>query len=409
MRSCSLKLSVVLLLSLAPAFAIRTAQKPLVETTTPSTNSTEQTHWTSWFSYASRTPSRKEVEVGLEARWKRLEEDVSAHRSKFEQHMEQVSQQSKKRMEELDENINKERKKLKRRIEADILKQKRGWKRFLNSLRARTGIVVGGAMTFGAVTSPTIQTARLTWGALDKYSVTRGIIHDPWMKDAISGILAVTIIAKTSNESNEESKFTQRTIPLMTIGLAIVDSVGMILDNIEGNVTPTTRIAVEMISAVLGTAALSLIPLPISAVAASIAGASLLFQSVVAEVVGNWWAMLQKGSQRFENMDREQRRKIEKGIRKHVYRELEKRLIYPITNVFDEVSAAIRNQELEEPSLQNRIHQAIQQSLKVQLVWSFASAGIMFQLLWRTKPVEHATCAFQSWYSGITRQIPKTS
>jgi len=124
MRSCSLKLSVVLLLCLAPAFAIRTAQPLIVETTTPSTNTTEQTHWTSWFSYALRTPSRKEVEVGLEARWKQLEEDVSAHRSKFEQHMEQVSQQSKKCMEELDENIDKERKKLKRRIEADILKQK---------------------------------------------------------------------------------------------------------------------------------------------------------------------------------------------------------------------------------------------------------------------------------------------
>jgi hypothetical protein len=391
---------------LAPAFAIRTAQPLIVETTTPCTNTTEQTHWTSWFSYALRTPSRKEVEVGLEARWKQLEEDVSAHRSKFEQHMEQVSQQSKKCMEELDENIDKERKKLKRRIEADILKQKRGCMRFLNSVRAQTGIVVGGAMTFGAVTSPTLQTARLTWGALDKYNVTRGI-HDPWMKDATSGILAITIIAKTSKESNEESKFTQRTIPLMTIGLAIVESVGMILDNIEGNVRPTTRIAVKAISAVLGTAALSLIPLPISSVATSIAGASLLFQSVVAEVVGNWWAVLQKGSQRFEKMDLEQRRKIEKGIRKQVYRELEKKLIYPITNVFDEVAAAIRNEDLEEPSLQNRIHQAIQQSLKVKLVWSFASAGIMFQLLWRTKPVEHATCAFQSWFSGITRQRPR--
>lgn len=400
MKSFHIALVVTLLLHLEPVSARRKAEV-VVETPAANNTAAASTDWTSWFSYAFRPPSRKEVEVGLEARWKQLEEDVSLQRSRLSQHMEEVSRTSKEKIEELDENIDKTRKHIKRRIEADLLKQKRGWKRFRNSVRAQTGIVLGGAMTFAGKTAPSVQAAQITWGALDKYNITRGV-HEPWLKDVTAGVLAVSMVVAASGESAEDSNLKQRTIPLMTIGLAIVESVGRILDKFEGDVTPITRIAVEAVSAILGTAVLSLIPLPIGVVAASIAGSTLLFQGLVEEVVGNWWALLERGSRSFEKMDREKRRKIEKGIRTQIYHGLEKKLIYPVRDVFDEVHAALRNQTLEEPSLQDKIHEAIQHSLKVKLVWSCATAGIVFQLLWRTKPVEHAMSSVSSWFGGIT-------
>jgi len=408
MRIILIAVVVDLLLNSAPVLARRAA----VEVVEPSggTNATARGDWRQWISYAFRPPSREEVEVGLEARWKQLEEDVSHQKSRLAQHLEEVNRNAQETITEIEVNMDNTKKQIKKRIEADIFKQKQGWRRFRKSARAQAGIVVGGAMTFagGALsqTSPSIQAAQLSWDVLDKYNITRGI-HDPWIKDAAAGLLAVSLVATASGNSNENATLQQRTIPILTITLSIFQSVGIILDKYEGGVSPETRIAVEAVATVLGTAVLSLLPLPLSIVAASIAGASLLFQSVVAEVVSNWFWLMERGAQSFERMDRKERRKIEKTIRTQTYHILEQKLLYPVRGAFEEIHAALHNQTLAEPTLQDKVHKAINDSHKVKLVWSFAAAGMVFQILWRTKPVEHVLSSVHSWWVDLTTSKPK--
>jgi hypothetical protein len=189
----------------------------------------------------------------------------------------------------------------------------------------------------------------------------------------------------------------------LTIGLSIAQSVGIIIDNYEGDVTPMTRAAVEAIIATVGTAVLSLLPVPLSVVASSVAGASLLYQSVITEVVSNWFYLLERGAKRFEGMDRKKRHKIEHDIRTQISKQLRKKLLYPVATAYNEVYAALHNETFTGPSLEDKIHEAIQHSLQVKLVWGCAAVGIVFQVLWRTKPVERAVSAVRSAvFSGWT-------
>lgn len=219
-------------------------------------------------------------------------------------------------MNEIEQNMDNRKKQIKKCIDADIFKQKQGWERFRKSARAQTGIVIGGTMTFAGCTSALsrtllrVQAAQISWVVFDKYNITKGL-HDPWVKDAAAGVLAMSLVAKKSRENNA---VLQRILPILTISLAIVESVGMILDKFEGDVSVAARVAAEAIRAVLSTAALSLLPVPLSVVVTSIAGASLLFQSIVVEVISNWFWILEHGAQSLEGMDREKHRKIEKDI-----------------------------------------------------------------------------------------------
>ena len=417
MRSLLTVFVVYLVLSSTPAIARNaTPRTKLIETTGPTnvTNTTATTGWFSWISYAFRPPSRSEVETGLEVRWKQLEEDVTLQRTRLAAHVDEMSREAQDKMYTFEQNVETKKKELKNRIEADIFKKHRGWKRFRKSVRAQAGIVLGGAMTFagGALTQTSwqLQAAQLTWGALHKYNVTRGI-HEPWLKDATAGALAVTLVAHASGKTIENVTL-QRAVPLLTIGLSIAQSVGIIIDNYEGNVTPMTRAAVEAVIATVGTAALSILPIPLTVVAASVAGASLLYQSVITEVVSNWFFLLERGTRRFECMDLEKRRKVERDIRGVISQRLREKLLYPVGNAYKEVFAAFQNETYAGPSLEDKIYKAIQHSLQVKLVWGCAAAGILFQVLWRTKPVERVVSAVRStvcsWWIGAKRK-PKAT
>lgn len=362
------------------------------------------TDWRQWISYAFRPPSRKEVEEGLEARWKQLEEDIALQHNKMQQHMEKMNENAQNTVNEIEQSVETQKKKLKKHI----FKQHEGWKRFRTSARAQVGIVVGGVMTFagGALseTIPSLQAAQLTWSALDKYNITRGL-HDPWLKDAAAAVLAVSLIHTRAKEKSMENTSgkpgaVDRAAPLLTIGLSIVQSVGIIVDNYQGDVSPMARSAIEIVAAVVGTAAPSLLPVPLTVVAASVGGAVLLYQSIVSEVVANWFHML-------ERMDKEKRRKIEKGIVKQGYHQLEKKLLYPVKNAYEEVRAAVHNQTLAEPTLRDKVHEAIKHSMQVKLVWSCAALGVVCQVLWQTKPVHSACTAVRGWWTGMTTPQPQ--
>lgn len=86
---------------------------------------------------------------------------------------------------------------------------------------------------------------------------------------------------------------------------------------------------------------------------------------------------------------------------------LEKKLLYPVKTAYDEIQAAIRNETLAEPTLEDKVHKAIQHSMKVKVVWSLAAAGIVFQILWETKPVERVWTRVHSWWKDLRTSRPK--
>ena len=138
-----LLLGLILVLNFASVSARATAK--VVEQNI-GTNTSLLSDWTEWI--RALLPSREEVEEGLEARWKQLEEDMTHQKSRLTQHLEEVNRNAQETMNEIEQNMDNRKKQIKKRIEADIFKQKQGWERFRKSARAQTGIVIGGAMTF---------------------------------------------------------------------------------------------------------------------------------------------------------------------------------------------------------------------------------------------------------------------
>lgn len=86
---------------------------------------------------------------------------------------------------------------------------------------------------------------------------------------------------------------------------------------------------------------------------------------------------------------------------------MEKKLLYPVRGAFEEIHAALHNQTLTEPSLQSKVQKAINNSHKVKLVWSFATAGVIVQMLWRAIPVERAFSYVHRWWVVLRTDKPK--
>lgn len=266
---------------------------------------------------------------------------------------------------------NTENKQVKRRFKRDVLKQRQGWQRFRKSARDHIGRLLGGIMTFAGGsfvrTATGLQAAHLTWFSLQKSNVTKGI-HDPLLKDAVAGTVGVFVVR---SKSPSEQVTAGTYLPLVTISVAIARSVGIINRYFEDDVNPMIAAALQVVIAGIGTALLSISPVPLPLVATSIAGATLMYQSFIAEVVGSWFYMLERISV-----------KKRRSIRQKVYHSLQKKLLYPVHSAFEQINAAIHNETLASPSLHQKVNDAIYRSYQVRIVWACATAGIVLQALW---------------------------
>jgi hypothetical protein len=90
----------------------------------------------------------------------------------------------------------------------------------------------------------------------------------------------------------------------------------------------------------------------------------------VDEIAGNWLYML-------ERLPPEKKR----SLRQKVYHKLRKKVLYPVHKAFVQVRAAIDNETLATPTLHQKVHDAIYKSFQVRLVWTCATAGVVFQVL----------------------------
>lgn len=340
-------------------------------------------------------PSRQELQEDLEAKWKLLEQQVVFQKTKFEEHLTSIERDVQATIKDVERDLQSTETRIKRRIEKDILKQRQGWQRLRNSIRDHLGLLLGGHMTLvgGSLTPPTssgLQAAHLTWFSLQKTNITKGI-HDPWLKDAVSGAVAISIIPKLSSPD------TQTVISLLTIAVALGRSVGIISDHllvVDHDVVKhaaITKTALQVIVSGLGTALLYHYTTPpsLSLVATSLAGATIVFQSVICEVAGNWFYMIQR-------LGQEQ----QQSLRQFVYKKLQKKLLYPVSSAFEQIRASLYNETLASPSLQEQVKNAINSSYQVRLVWSCATVGILFQVLvlHTSKPMQ---AFLRKWKSAI--------
>lgn len=358
-------------------------------------NETEKTSWRDYLLPSPTTTTRAEFDESLQARWKQLEEDLVIHKTKFQQHMNELDETIAYYTTKVERDLKKTEKKLKKRIERDVFKQRQGWQRFQKSVRNHIGLVVGGALTFagGRLTraAPAIQAAHLSWFTLQKSNVTRSI-HDPWLNDAIAGTVALTAVSKLSG--TRLGDFTSLTIlPLLTIALALGRSVGITCNNYNRDISavrPTTKTALQVVIAGFGSAFFYISPIPLPLLSVSIAGATILYESFIDEITGNWLYML-------ERLPPEKQR----SLRQEIYHKLQQKVLYPVNNVFVQVRAAIYNETLAMPTLHEKVHDAIYKSFQVRLVWACATAGVMFQLL-LYKPLQSiiASAIHHSWWTG---------
>jgi len=337
----------------------------------------------SWAEYL-RPPSREELEKDMEARWNQLEEDIMLHKAKLQYHMNQFER-----------DVKKTEKRLKRRIEKDVLKQRQGWQRFRNSVRDHIGLVLGGTMAFAGGgmerTAAAFQMCHLSWFALHKSNSTRGI-YDPWLKDAVAGTVALSVISSISGTPFEQAVL-QTALPLLTIAVALARSVGIMSDYFVDDVNPAIKTTLQVVVTGIGITSFYISPLPLPLVAASIAGATLMYESVITEVVGNWWYML-------EHMSPEKKR----SIRQAAYRKLQQQLLYPVRNAFVQIHAAIHNETLASPTLHQKVNDAIHNSFQVRLVWACAAVGVLSQVFLSRLIEKTANTVICTWWNGRTNK-----
>lgn len=334
---------------------------------------------TSFWRYYLRPPSRVEFEEDLEARWKQLEDDMAAQKAQFQLHMNELNKNLVYHKSELERDLKKTEIKLKKRIARDVFKQRQGWQRFRKSVRNHVGLVVGGGMTFAGgawVEAATgLQAAHLSWFTLHKANVTRGL-HDPWIKDALAGTVAVTAVLKLS-ETPLKDATGQTILSLLTIAMALGRSTGIITSNyFSDEVNTATKTALQLTITGIGCGLLYVSPIPLPFMAVSITGATIMYESLIDEIVGNWFYIVERLSP-----DKQ------RSLRQKVYHKIQQKMMYPVQSAFVQIHAAIYNETLATPTIQQKVHDAIHRSFQVRMVWTIATAGAMFQVL-LNKPLQ---------------------
>jgi len=79
-----------------------------------------------------------------------------------------------------------------------------------------------------------------------------------------------------------------------------------------------------------------------------------MYQSFIEEVVGNWFYMV-------ESMSPQKQR----SLRQAIYRKLQKKLMYPVQNAYEQVKAALYNETLSSPCLYEKVNDAIYSAYQV--------------------------------------------
>lgn len=300
---------------------------------------------------------------------------------------------------------------VKRKIRCKVLRQREGWNRWSRSIRNFIGLVVGSVCTFAGGLSTisrrqavALQAGQFTWMTTNHFfgdfarasrkndnarkfrdqqpSRGRGPVtvnKHSWIQDT-TFLAVATLILRDAVPLTPQL---ERVMPLFTVGYAVFRStlrIFHILDEREKveAYSPLQGTIAATLSAVLGMALVTVLPIPISVMAASLAGTKLVIDSVIDEVVGNWFHMMERiGPERLQ---------LPRRLYRAVLRKFQREFLYPVREAFAELEGILlskdesTNDKGNEMSLRSKVKEAVSRCPRLRLVWTIASLGILVQM-----------------------------
>lgn len=290
---------------------------------------------------------------------------------------------------------------IKRTIKRELLRQRDGWDRWSRSIRNHIGLVLGSLATFsGGLTRQSrrrllaLQSGQYTWMATRNLpSVGRNRtklerINDPfWINDVLSVGVASSILLQ-QEEGHILSAFAQQAISIATILQTVFRSARRILQVMQ-ELEPQSEYddnLIASLAALLGTTGLIVLPIPTPLLAGTLAGTQLMVDSIIDEVVGNWFDMMQRiGPDRL---------RLPQRLYNAACKKLEYNVFLPAQNVLLELedyylsltdgggglqSSSHRLQSGE--LLRDQVRKAAAGSFRLRLHWTIASMGVLLQML----------------------------
>jgi hypothetical protein len=348
---------------------------------------------------------------------------------------------------------------VKRTVKRELLRQREGWNRWSRSIRNHLGLIVGTLCTFTGGLSPVarrravaLQAGQLTWMTTNHYlsslmggniTTTTKTTRTPFRKkknqDQNGGRDQVSLLSKLMSSSSVKDKqhswiqdtaflavtgllwrnnallplnsrptyFLELFLPVFTVGYAFSRSARRIIDilkeqqqkeQLKLDVSPLQAAVVKTASAIVGVSLVTLVlPIPTAVVAASLAGTKLMVDSVMDEVVGNWFDMLQRiGPERLSSR-----------LYNAVYRKFQREFLYPVRDAFTELevvfsafSSTTEDEERrpsnhnnkrvntdnkdkdanDDASLRNKVKSAVSRCFRLRLHWTITSLGVLVQM-----------------------------
>lgn len=188
--------------------------------------------------------------------------------------------------------IRQSQRRFRKRILKSVFSQRVGWLRFRHSMRDYVGLILGGAMVFRGNTSPllvsggavAVQSAQLGWDVLEAWHV---LPHEPWLYDASA--VAVAIATWKKLPGTELSKH----LPLVFLALSLFQCASLVIDQWNEQNQGNAPLSYAFLATALSFIGLRVANIPIPLVAASLSGALLVYESVQAEIAGNWVYMME--------------------------------------------------------------------------------------------------------------------
>lgn len=307
---------------------------------------------------------------------------------------------------------------VKRKVKRELLRQREGWNRLNRSIRNHVGLLVGGLCTFAGGLSPvsrqravTLQAGQFTWITTNHFfgnttwpsfqtnrtQEQRDVLpartspatdKHYWIQD--TAFVAITaLLWKDILPINKPQL--ERFLPVITVGFAVFRSTRRIIDILkEGgqvDASPLQEITVASVSAVFGVSLLTRLPVPTAVVAASLAGTKLIIDSVLDEIIGNWFAMLERiGPERLN---------LPRRLYNALCRNFQRRFLYPVRDAFVELEGVFLSSTVSRDSssrhgsngskysmanLRNKVREAVSRCFRLRLHWTIAGLGVLVQM-----------------------------
>lgn len=314
----------------------------------------------------------------IEKQWTLLSKSVDETRIEIETTIEYLHQSIDNIRKEIEQEIMKEHERIRKKFEKEILLQRQGLEQKLYTIRNFIGFVIGTVSTYlGGIVNDRLLFIQRTSFGIQSGQIAHGLFVAPrqhqhrhqnvhqstgttaseattssnsrnhdnstnavskpsfgFIPHTVPLAAACTVVSHHARGGEGTQFLYKRILPPVTVATALGGTVHQVLDKLDSHdeiLSPRmTRHLIVFIS-IGGTVIVStLLPMPLQLIiAASVAGAKLMVDSTVDEVVGNWVSFIEKiGPQRLN---------LYRRLYNFFSRRFQRNVVYPIFEVLEEL------------------------------------------------------------------------